>query len=367
MKIFTAATMQEGMAQIKSELGRDAVILHTRRLKKGGVLGFFGKEVIEITAGVEATPQVATQATVPVPEVKMPPARPVLIDGDSKMTAVQLELGTMRKLLEQVLHKIPLQEEKKSPVFAMLEQNDIDEQIAAELVREAAKTKFPAGIHFTEDQAVLEVLRTYLQRSEGITVLPNATKTVAFIGPTGVGKTTTIAKLAANFAIKEGFKVALITADTYRISAVEQLKTYADIIGVPIEIVYTPDELKLAIQRHQDKQLILIDTAGRSPKNHYQLGELQALLEINPYIEVHLVLSMTTKYKEALDIVHSFSGCSPQKFLFTKLDEASNIGTMLNLLYQFPVTLSYVATGQNVPDDIELADPGKLMNLILKE
>ncbi|CUH96105.1 hypothetical protein P22_2193 [Propionispora sp. 2/2-37] len=349
------------MAQIKNELGRDAVILHTRPLRKGGVFGFFSKKIIEITAAVESAPE-------PKPVIKKQPIIESRNPSETQITAVQLELGNMRKMLEQVLHKIPAAAEPRSPLCGLLEKNDIDHHVAEKLLNDLISE----GHSYSPDsikaeQVLLDRLGACLQRVEEIKVTPGTTKTVAFIGPTGVGKTTTIAKLAANFVIKEGRKVALITADTYRISAVEQLKTYADIIGVPLDIVYTPDELKGAMYRHQDKDLLFVDTAGRSPKNQYQLAELQALLETDPYIETHLVLSMTTKYKDALDIVRKFSCCSPQKFLFTKVDETSNIGTMLNLLYQFPVALSYVTTGQNVPDDIELADPGKLVSMILKE
>lgn len=361
VKVFTAATAQEAMAQVKNELGRDAVILHTRRLRKGGVLGFFSQETVEITAAVD-------NAAPAVPEKKaVPPRATKPLEDAAKTTALQLELANMRKMLEQVLDKMPSKYDDDSQLRELLIKNDIEMQIADNLLKGLPEH----SPHMTDmgmlKELLLERLGSYLQRVEGIRISGSATKTVALIGPTGVGKTTTIAKLAAHFAIKEGYKVALITADTYRISAVEQLKTYADIIGVPVEVVYTPSDLKAALYRHQDKHLVLVDTAGRSPKNQFQIAELQALLEIDPYIETHLVLSMTTKYKEALDIVHRFSCCSPQKFLFTKVDEASNIGTMINLLYQFPTTLSYVTTGQNVPDDIELVDPGKLANLILRD
>lgn len=284
---------------------------------------------------------------------------------DPKLTAMQLELSNMRKLLEQVLCKMPKGDKAMSPLLELLAKNDIDLQIAENLVKGLPEE------HGTDSelmqQLLIDRIKNYLQKVEGIQIPETGQKVVAFIGPTGVGKTTTIAKLAANFAVKNGYKVALVTADTYRISAVEQLKTYADIMGIPVDIVYSADELKAALYRHKDKQLVLIDTAGRSPRNHYQLAELQTLLQVDPHIETHLVLSTTTKYKDALDIVNKFSMCSPQKFLFTKIDEASNIGTVLNLLYHFPVTLSYVTTGQNVPDDIELANPSKLANLILRD
>lgn len=365
VKLFTAPTMQDAMAQVKSDLGRDAVILHTRRFRKGGFWGFFSKEMVEVMAAVETPIAATVEKKAPLPVI---PQQRVAIEEEAKTAVLQLELANMRKLLEQVLSRIPQTEKQTSPFLQLLIRNDVDAQIAENLIRGLPDEKTLIG----SDQTIIRKLLldrvcNYLQRVDGITVPNSGCKTVALIGPTGVGKTTTIAKLAANFAIKEGYRVALITADTYRIAAVEQLKTYSDIIGVPIDIVYSPDELKAALYRHRDKHLVLIDTAGRSPKNHYQLAELQALLAVDPYIETHLVLSTTTKYSDLLEIVNKFSVCSPQKFLFTKVDEAGYLGTILNLLYQFPTTLSYMTTGQNVPDDIELANPHKLANLILRD
>lgn len=362
VKIFTSSSIQDALAQVKTDLGRDAVILHTRRYRKGGFLGFFAKEMVEVMAAVD-TPVAATVEKKTVTPLSRPSG-----EDEAKTAVLQLEIANMRKMLEQVLSKVPQADKPASPFFELLVKNDIDREIAANLVQGLPDEKSLVG----NDQNVVRKLLydrvvNYLQRVDGINIPPTGCKVVALIGPTGVGKTTTIAKLAANFAIKEGYRVALITADTYRIAAVEQLKTYSDIIGVPIDIVYTPDELKAALFRHKDKNLVLIDTAGRSHRNNYQLAELQALLAVDPYIETYLVLSTTTKYRDTLEIVNKFSMCSPQKLLFTKADEASNLGTVFNLLYQFPTALSYVTTGQNVPDDIELVNPHKLANMILRD
>lgn len=356
--------MQEVMTQVKNELGRDAVILHTRRYRKGGFLGFFGHEMVEVMAALESAKFTAAPKKEPTPAT----AGVRQNDEDAKITSLQMEVAGMKKMVEQLITRLPRQEKKIAPLYELLIKNDIDAAIADNLTKGLPDEE--NGVPGSPDIAkklLVDRINNHLQRVEGITISPDGCKTVAFIGPTGVGKTTTIAKLAANFALNLGHKVALVTTDTYRISAVEQLKTYAEIIDIPIEVVYTPDELKAAIFRHRDKQLVLLDTAGRSPKNQFQLAELQALLAVDPYIETHLVLSTSTKYADALEIVNRFSVCSPQKFLFTKLDEATNLGTVLNLLYHFPATLSYITTGQNVPDDIELASPAKLANLILRE
>lgn len=375
VRFFTADSIQEAMAQVKNVLGRDAIILHTRTVRNGGILGFFTKEKVEIMAGIDS-PVIERKKQLPVeviPEIKMPIATiiekkietPVV--EDDKFIAVQAELTNMSKLLEQVLCKESTKSEM-SPMLKLLINHDIDMHIAEQMINE-----LPA-IHKNDEfvspelkELFIEQINKKLKHIEGIEVPETGRKIVAFIGSTGVGKTTTIAKIAAKFAIQDGYRVALITADTYRVSAVEQLKTYSDIMGIPIHVVYTSDELKKVLDTNLDKQLILIDTAGRSPHNSDQLAELDKLLQIDNTIEKYLVLNTTTKYKDALDIVEKFSLCSPNKVIFTKIDEARNIGTIINLLYQISIPLSYMTHGQNVPDDIELVDPQKLAKLMFRD
>ena len=186
-------------------------------------------------------------------------------------------------------------------------------------------------------------------------------------GKGGVGKTTTLAKIAAKFVLEQRTNVALITADTYRISAVEQLKTYSDILELPLEIVYNPTELSAALERHRDKELILIDTAGRSQHNEYQMRELDEFLRVNPRIEKHLVISATTKLADARQIMNKFLQVEPDKIIFTKTDETGSLGMIINLLRDSKYSLSYVTTGQSVPDDIERAGAEILTNLLLKK
>lgn len=366
------------MAQVKNVLGRDAIILHTRTFRKGGILGFFTKEKVEVMAAIDTPVAALTEKTVPSPltiaaaleptaaviDKKIPSPHP---QNDKNLAAVQLELATMRNLLEQVLYK-ESPNIKNSTILEFLLKNDIDIPFAEQIIKSLPTDNVNDESMSPElIKMIIEQIKNKLYCIEGIEVPAKGRKIVAFIGPTGVGKTTTIAKLAAKFAIQDRRSVALITADTYRVSAVEQLKTYSDIMGIPIHIVYTPNELKKVLDSNLDKQLILIDTAGRSPHNSDQLEELKNLLQIDDTIEKHLVLSTTTKYKDALDIVEKFSVCAPYKVIFTKLDEARNIGTIVNLLYQNPITLSYVTNGQNVPDDIELVDPQKLGQLIFRD
>jgi flagellar biosynthesis protein FlhF len=197
-----------------------------------------------------------------------------------------------------------------------------------------------------------------------IVLTPGQLKAVALIGPTGVGKTTTIAKLAAHFALVEHKRVALLTVDTYRIAAVEQLKTYSQIIDIPIGVAYSQAEVLPAVEQFADYDLLLIDTAGRSQKNVMQVGELKTLLEA-VHCETHLVLSAPIKEQDMLDAARRFSAARVDRILFSKLDETSTYGSLFTVADRTGIPLSYLTTGQKVPEDIEVAEGSKLAGLIV--
>ncbi len=212
--------------------------------------------------------------------------------------------------------------------------------------------------------AIYNMLNGFLKEPEPFS-FARGKKVIIVIGPTGVGKTTTLAKLAANMVLTEKKKVGLITSDTYRIAAVEQLKTYSEIIGVPLSIIYTPGEISGAIENYGDKDIILVDTAGRSHKDKYQLMELKTLIKSSIDYEVYMVISATTKFSDCIEIIKNYSFLDDYKLLFTKLDETSAFGVIANVAYITKKPVSYITTGQSVPDDIEIADNSKLINCIL--
>lgn len=388
IKAFTANTVQEAMNQVKDELGKDAVIIHTRRVKKGGFLGFFTKEVVEIMAAIEDIQESVPKKTNKVTKAENERKQEEISDQQayvSKQTSINAykiqnslqntnvienlpEKNVEKPILQKVIDDNLQNKINKISLFDILVENDVQPKVAKAIVtgieNEAVKLD-------KDSPEALDVVADYFSKrvkpaipvQEGI----EQTKVVALIGATGVGKTTTIAKIAANFVLSKGCSVALITADTYRISAVEQLKTYSDIIGVPLEIVYSAAELRQAIDKHMDKQLVLIDTAGRSQHNSEQLDELESLLTAYDNMEKHLVISSTTKYKDAVDIIQQFSQCAPDRILFTKVDETRSNGTVVSILHEFPLRLSYLTTGQSVPDDIIIADSRKLAELVLRE
>jgi flagellar biosynthesis protein FlhF len=206
-----------------------------------------------------------------------------------------------------------------------------------------------------------------LLRSEGNKTISKQAKIAHFVGPTGVGKTTTIAKLAAEQVLKHRRKVGFITSDTYRISAVEQLRTYANILNVPFEVVFSPQDLLKAFDALNDCDLIFMDTAGRTFRNEMYVSELNALLRSHGDSETFLVLSLTTKYKDMKAITGNFTKFKLDKVLFTKMDETDSYGAIANLVHDFGLQLSYIANGQSVPDDISEVNEQTVVDLILEE
>lgn len=419
---------------VKDELGMDAVILHTKKYKKGGFLGYKRKAYVEVTAAVEEkakrvrTPKAAadslaaattattatfvpkqvvsqykvagTEAALPnaakpaedfkplanpenIPAGKhetrgarvirkeepvIPAFEPRKDEQQEKIEQLENELAKMKSMLVQVISKDQNAQEAVSLQEAMRQQ-EIDESIVEDMIRHLpAETVLADKKSEDAGKALKSYLFQNLRLTDGIDLRTanRRAKIAALIGATGVGKTTTLAKIAARLVLEEGVSAALITADTYRISAVEQLKTYSDIIGLPLEIVYSPAELKEAIHKHRDKQLILIDTAGRSQHNERQMKELQDFLAVDDTIEKYLVMSATTKNRDAKDILDKFSTCHPDRIIFTKTDETNSLGLIVNLLYQQKITLSYLTNGQSVPDDIVPARVEKLTELLLR-
>ena len=246
-------------------------------------------------------------------------------------------------------------------IYNKLIDNEVDSRYADEIIGEIENSLKKESNLDSILSAVYQKIILKLGKPKTIT-LGDKAKVIFFIGPTGVGKTTTIAKLASEFKLNKGLKVALITADTYRIAAVEQLNTYAGILDVPVSVIFTPEELVEALNKYSDYDLILIDTAGRSHRNTEQVGELEQLLEVTEKaqldlnIEKYLVMSATTKYKDLLNITDAYKDIKDFRLLFTKLDETNAYGNILNIRIHTGEPLSYITSGQAVPEDISVVD-----------
>ncbi len=284
------------------------------------------------------------------------------------LTPLQRELGELKHLLYNVIRsQTPIFGKSLSPTllshYQKLKDSGIDESVAAKLIHLTDDKLEPE--HKDNGKKVLAYLRALIRKSIDVRERGKGAKIQALVGPTGVGKTTTLAKLAANAALQDHKKVALITLDTFRIAAVEQLKTYAKIMELPVQVALNLSELRQAIQFHQDADLILVDTPGHSQKDRAGMETLEAFLADQADIDVHLVLSATTKSSDLSDIVERFATLKPGFLIFSKLDETASYGPLFNQIVKTRMPVSYITTGQNVPEDFEPATADTLADLLI--
>ncbi|RAV03528.1 flagellar biosynthesis protein FlhF [Paenibacillus sp. YN15] len=457
VKRYVVDSMPDALAQIRTDLGKDAVILNTKEIRSGGFLGLFSKKKIEVIAATDSLAKAdsrpktgpiqragATQPAAPVAVLEQPKAAKAdrtadLLESIERLAnkqpapaepepaprpVVPLQLGAAaygskastapvaaapapapaaepaaalrpaepRKKPEEPLAEDPVLSELRAmrqmmknlaqagsaqpaphPLLAALEARLLEQEVLPELAQEvigAIEEKLAEEeVDLTPARAnamAAEKLRQIMGNPPRMPLQPE-TRIAHFVGPTGVGKTTTIAKLAAEQVLRHRRKVGFITSDTYRIAAVEQLKTYATILGVPLEVVFSPHDLKKAFDNLQDCDIVFMDTAGRNFRNEMYVSELNALLQGGPRSETFLVLSLTMKYKDMKAVAENFSRFRLDKVLLTKKDETETFGPILNLLHEYPLALSYITTGQNVPDDFNVAGEDELIALILGE
>ena len=298
---------------------------------------------------------------------------------------IEQRLDDLSNRLEEGLARTPMGEKKSEEtsakekpaseefhfvriLYSTLLKNEVHEKYVNQILDEIEKLIRPGN---SVDMILSNVYQKLILRfgqPKTIDLSGNKPKVLFFVGPTGVGKTTTIAKIASKYKVEYDKKVAFITADTYRIAATEQLQVYANILDAPMSIVYTQDEMNDAIAKFAEHDLVFVDTAGFSHKNEKQRNDMKALLggvneEYNK--EVYLVLSATTKYVDLLDIVDSYREIADYKLIFTKLDETTTYGNLLNIKLYSGADLSYTTNGQNVPDDIEVFDTQKIVKKLL--
>lgn len=281
-------------------------------------------------------------------------------------------LGAIENLMEKLARQMHGREAESIPdalfpLFTKLIDAEVSDDISRHLLLQLKTHCTPdeLGNESLMRSRLAGILRNRLRCSGPIQLEQGRQKIVALVGPTGVGKTTTIAKLAANFRLRDGIKMGLVTVDTYRIAAVEQLRTYAEIIDLPMKVVASPSELRRALDEFAGLDLVLIDTAGRSPKDDLKIQELKSLLGDAQIDEIHLVLSTIASAKTLEATAKKFSAVNLSSMILTKLDEVDGLGTVLSTQQAIGLPISYVTTGQDVPDDIEPAEAERLANLII--
>lgn len=390
IKKFQAETEKEAILMAKDELGKDAIVTNIKTIKPKGIYKFFRQSQVEITAAVDDTvnyeedsllssfQKLITENSNKQLEVQKERVKDKKADKDENLfddvkstysSEIEKRLDNLQNMIEKQIKPtdektIPSVEVEKvneneyiKLIYKQMLINEVDEKFANQIVNEIEGTQKGASVDNVLT-SVYQKIVLKLGQPQTIELGENKTKFVFFIGPTGVGKTTTIAKIASGFKMNKNTKMALVTSDTYRIAAVEQLRIYANILGVPLKVIYSAEEMSQSKEEFEDYDIVLIDTAGRSHKNTEQKDDLEALLGTidDSMKEIYLVLSATTKYKDLARITETYSTITNYRIIFTKLDETICMGNILNVKMMTGAPLSYAAWGQNVPNDIGRLD-----------
>lgn len=399
IKKYTAKTEKEAIEAAKKELGENIVIMNVKNAKKKGILGMFGATVVEVTVALEAENERPNPVFPPKKETTGPivpdsvwEKKPLLdkenerIAEDQTGKAIVEKLDGLQSLLQQQLKMT--EEEKKEEtkeevkaekvsnetmtfvklLYNTMIENEVSDKYANELIDEIERNGNPdMQMDFVLSNVYQKMILKF-GKAKLIQASEKTPKLIYYIGPTGVGKTTTIAKIASKFCVEEKKKIALLTADTYRIAAAEQLRTYANILEVPFRVIYTPEEIVQSVDEFKNMDYILVDTSGHSHQNQEQKEAILEFLQATGddiEKEVFLVVSATTKYKDLTRIADSYKSVKDYKIIFTKLDETTALGNLYNLHLYTGAALSYVTCGQNVPDDISPFNPQFTVKQIL--
>lgn len=403
---FQGRTREEAVDKAKKEMGEAVVIMNVKEIKPKGLFRALKSTTYEVTAALEEKEQTvnpfpALHAPLKMHDsinfaanekIEIPAPEPAAIHPESSHD-LEEKIESLSNLLEKKLkpekEEEPKEEEKPEKetdapkdmkhqqsetfrcirmIYETLLDNEVNERYVNQILDDVEKNlRGSASMDIILSNVYQKMVLKFGQPQK-IELVPGQPKIVFFIGPTGVGKTTTIAKVASRFKVDYGKKVALLTADTYRIAAAEQLRTYANILDTPLTVIYSSEEMNAAIERVKDYDLVLVDTAGFSYKNEDQRKDMRNLIEsLDDKYEkdVYLVLSATTKYRDLMEIVDKYHEISDYKIIFTKLDETSSYGSLLNIRMYSGADVSYVTTGQNVPDDIEIFQSQKIVKQLL--
>ena len=385
IKKYTVNNMNEALTRIRYELGKDAVIISQRKIKKPGIKGIFSKRQLEVTAAVENSSidrnskvkstsihasnnsysRKGTSADYNMDksindlknlmnkEIENKRNKQAVVDNnEQKKSEIESEVKEMKDMLKAVMKNTT--KDSKDELLEFLSNSDIDMQFYDEF-NEKLKGDFDVS-------KLRDIMSRDIKSSND-----DLNGNVVLVGPTGVGKTTTIAKLAGNLSLVKKKKVGLITVDTYRIGAVEQLKTYAEIMNIPFEVVITIKEMEAAIKKMKDCDVVLIDTTGRSSKNKMQISELRAFVDKANATSKNVVISATTKNKDIKTILEGYRILNYDKVIITKLDETSVYGSIYNISRIANKPIRYVTTGQNVPDDIKDFSKDEAIKLVFGE
>lgn len=405
IKKFTAKTEADAVEAAKKELGEGLVVMNVRQVKAKGLFSFLKARQVEVTVALEEEKDMVRPVRKEAENRKILPEK---TKGSAEVqNTIEQKLDSLQNFLENQIRKsekeqepsaepsadrkdlqkeasetenkdekkLSAEEEKKEAeqdkfirlLYNTMIENEVAEKYANQIIADVEKTRTP---NMPFDYILANIYQKVILKfgkSEGIVAAENGPRVVFFIGPTGVGKTTTIAKLASNLAMEEKKKVALLTADTYRIAAAEQLRTYAQILEVPFRVIYTREEFQGAVEDFKECDYILVDTAGHSHRNEEQMADMKEYLDSvdASRAQVFLVLSATTKYADLIRIAQSYKEITDYQLIFTKLDETGTVGNLLNVKLYADTPIAYTTYGQNVPNDIERFNPQRTVKQLL--
>ncbi|OES43598.1 flagellar biosynthesis protein FlhF [Domibacillus iocasae] len=365
VKKYRASSMPEVMKKVRAELGAQAVILQSKTVYSGGFLGLFKKKNIEVVAAVDHNTALVTE----MPDTVRPPVeqKPVL----TMPAELKSEMNDVKKMIQELQKSasFALYPDVMKPVMEQLEKHGILRELRDQTASYLFE-KWNAEKTAVTEKQIKEWASDYLKNCLPSIHLNEKKKAkyVYLLGPTGVGKTTTIAKLASKQVLEENKKLAFITTDTYRIAAIEQLKTYAGLLNAPMNVAYSEEDMKQAIREFDSFDSVFIDTAGRNYLEGQYVTDLQPMigqrLNESAYF---LVLSAAAKEEDLHEIIKNFSSVKLDGFIFTKVDETKTKGLMINLMYNYKVGTSYIANGQNVPDDLIESSNDILIECLFKD
>ena len=364
MKKYTAETMVEAMKKVRADFGDDAIILSSNVVNSNGFLGFFKKKSVEVVAGFDEPAPKMEEPVLPLSSPRVESVDKTSVEFKKEMT----EMKKMLKDMQQSASHSRLPDELK-PLLTHLEKQGLSVSLTTQIGEEIYNRMKAEKKDFTQEEQSL-IATQFLDREIGNLPFGGISfdkKFINVLGPTGVGKTTTIAKIAARALLENKKKIGFITTDTYRIAAIEQLRTYANLLQAPVEVAYNSQDFEKAINKLADRDLIFIDTAGRNYKEVKFVEDLTRLIDFSLDMESFLVLSMTSKEQDMKIIIEQFNQFAVEKFIFTKMDETSSIGPLFNLMKDYGIGTAYYTDGQEVPEDITEADSKKLIALLLKD
>lgn len=342
VKKYIASSMPEAMDRIRSELGDDAVILVSKTISTGGFLGLFTKKKFEVIAAVDEQ------------SGKKVKTKPVAQPKERRQDPLLLEMQELKKELRQMKQQTQ-EQESLFEIYHHLKKQGLSPSLIDRVIENVQQRYEQQQLRTiplqTQIQWTIEFLTNSLDEKK-IGGFQYDKRLLNIVGPTGVGKTTTIAKIAAKAVLKDYKKVGFITTDTYRIAAIEQLKTYAELLNIPVEVAYNVDDFQKANEKFIDYDLVIVDTAGRNFLDKKYVEQLKSIVDFNEEMETYLVLSLTSKYEDMREIIQQFNRIPIEKAIYTKKDETYSYGAIINVMDEFSLGVAYITDGQNVPEDI---------------